>query len=153
MTTPDSTTDMERLAVLLRAERDALLAGWREQVRGLPGAAGLDAPTLNDHVPDLIEELACQLEAACDPQKLAPAFTNNPVIHGKQRFEIGFDVGEVVTEYGLLRSCIQGLAEGRGLDFCGEPARVVGRVIDDAIGRAVETYVSHQSEETRRRRE
>ncbi len=149
----DSTTVMKRLAALLRAERDALLAGWREQVRGLPGAAGLDTPTLNDHVPDLIEELACQLEAACDPGKLPPPVTDNPVIHGKQRFEAGFDVGEVVAEYGLLRLCVQQLAEGRGLAFCGETVRLVGRVIDDAIGRAVETYVSYQSEETRRRRE
>jgi len=149
----DMTTDTRRLAALLRAERDALLAGWREQVRGLPGAAGLDAPTLNDHVPDLIEELTCQLEAACDPEKLPPPVTDNPVIHGNQRFEVGFDVGEVVAEYGLLRLCIQGLAERHGVAFCGETVRVVGRVIDDAIGRAVETYVARQSEETRRRRE
>jgi signal transduction histidine kinase len=145
--------EMTRLGALLRAGRDELLARWRERVRSLPGAAGLDAPALNDHVPDLIEELACQLEAACDPTRLPPPVTDNPEVHGRQRFELGFDVGEIVAEYGLLRACVQELAEARGLAFCGEPVRVVSRVIDEAIGRAVETYVSHQREETRRRRE
>jgi signal transduction histidine kinase len=150
---PETEQVMSRLGALLRAERDELLARWRGRVRLLPGAAGLDVPALNDHVPDLIEELACQLEAACDPRKLEPPVTDNPVIHGKQRFEVGFDVGEIVVEYGLLRVCIQELAEERGHAFCGDAVRVVGRVIDEAVGRAVETYVFYQSEETRRRRD
>jgi two-component system phosphate regulon sensor histidine kinase PhoR len=131
---------MLRLGALLRDERDELLARWRESVRRLPGAAGLDAPALNDHVPDLLEELSCALEAACDPRRLPPPMTDNPEVHGRQRFEVGFDVGEIVAEYGLLRACVQELAEARGLDFCGEPVRIVGRRLDDAIGRAVETY-------------
>ena len=43
--------DLGRLAVLIRKERKALLSQWREQVRALPSAKGLDTPTLNDHVP------------------------------------------------------------------------------------------------------
>ncbi len=144
---------MLRLGALLRDEREELLARWREGVRRLPGAAGLDAPALNDHVPDLIEELSCALEAACEPRRLPQPVTDNPEVHGRQRFEVGFDVGEIVAEYGLLRACVQELAEEHGLDFCGETVRVVGRCIDEAIGRAVETYVAHQAEETRRRRE
>jgi two-component system, OmpR family, phosphate regulon sensor histidine kinase PhoR len=150
---PETQQVMAEVGALLRAERDELLARWRGQVRLLPGAAGLDVPALNDHVPDLIEELACQLEAACEPQRLPPPVTDNPVIHGKQRFEVGFEVGEIVAEYGLLRYCVQELVEGRGLAFCGDAVRVVGRVIDEAVGRAVETYVFYQREETRRRRE
>ncbi|HEX8148396.1 MAG TPA: HAMP domain-containing sensor histidine kinase [Pyrinomonadaceae bacterium] len=142
-----------RLGALLRAERDELLARWRGQVRLLPNAAGLDVPALNDHVPDLLEELACELEASCDPDRLPTPVTDNPEVHGLQRFEVGFDVGEIVAEYGLLRACVQDLAEERGLSFCGDAARVVGGRIDKAIRRAVETYVSYQREETRRRRE
>jgi signal transduction histidine kinase len=142
-----------RLGALLRAERDELLERWRGQVRLLPNAAGLDVPALNDHVPDLLEELACELEASCDPGRLPTPVTDNPEIHGRQRFEVGFDVGEIVAEYGLLRACVQELAEARGLSFCGDAARIIGRRIDEAIRRAVETYVWHQREETRRRRE
>jgi hypothetical protein len=86
---PETDREMMILGALLRAERDELLTRWRARVRGLPGAAGLDVPALNDHVPDLIEELACQLEAACEPQRLPRPVTDNPVIHGRQRFEVG----------------------------------------------------------------
>lgn len=150
---PETEQGLTGLGELLRAERDELLASWRGRVRLLPGAEGLDVPALNDHVPDLIEELACQLEAACNPRSLPPPLTNNPVIHGKQRFDVGFDVGEIVVEYGLLRACIQELVEGRGHAFCGEAVSVVCRVIDEAVGRAVETYVFYQREETKRRRD
>ena len=98
MQAAEAVRETANLAALLRAERDELLARWRERLRLLPGAAGLDVPALNDHVPDLVEELACELEAACDPQRLPPPVTDNPVVHGRQRFEVGFDVGEIVAE-------------------------------------------------------
>jgi signal transduction histidine kinase len=146
-------TNAGRLGALLRAEREELLARWREQVRGLPGAAGLGVPALNDHVPDFIEELACELEASCDPGRLPPSTSENPEVHGRQRFEVGFDLAEVVAEYGLLRSCVLDLAEERGVEFGGATARAVGRFIDGVVGRAVEAYVSYQTAELGRRRE
>ena len=55
--------DLYKLAALIRQERPALLAEWGQEVRQLPVAQHLDTPTLNDHFPDLLEELACELEA------------------------------------------------------------------------------------------
>lgn len=43
-----------------------LLAEWREEVRKLAAAHDLDVPTLNDHIPDLLEELAGELAAHVD---------------------------------------------------------------------------------------
>ena len=54
---------LDQLAALIRSERDALLARWRQQVRELPSAQHLDVPTLNDHVPQLIDELTAALKA------------------------------------------------------------------------------------------
>jgi hypothetical protein len=51
-------SELDRLSVLICRERHALLYRWREQARELPSAQHLDAPTLNDHVPQLIDELA-----------------------------------------------------------------------------------------------
>ena len=50
--------NLDELAALIKRERDALLSRWREQVRQLPSAKHLDTPTLNDHVPPLLDELA-----------------------------------------------------------------------------------------------
>lgn len=146
-------TELTDMAALIRRERETLLAGWRERVRGLPAAQHLDVPTLNDHVPDLLEELACELEAGCDPASAPAEIKENPEIHGRQRYEVGFDVGQVVAEYGMLRQCLRELAEGHGLSLRGEPGAIVGRVIDDAITVAVTTFVEFQKEELRRRRE
>jgi two-component system phosphate regulon sensor histidine kinase PhoR len=58
-----SISDLDQLAALIQRERDGLLSRWRHQVRELPSAQRLDAPTLNDHVPQLIDELAAAAEA------------------------------------------------------------------------------------------
>ena len=39
------------LAMLIRRNREPLLARWREEVRELPSARDLDTPTLDDHIP------------------------------------------------------------------------------------------------------
>ena len=48
---------ISKIAVLVRAQKDGLLARWREQVCKLPSARQLDEPQLTDHVPQLIDEL------------------------------------------------------------------------------------------------
>ena len=78
-------SDLDQLAALIRREREGLLAQWRQQVRALPSAQHLDAPTLNDHVPKLIEEVAAALQARSDetiPEALSEA---SPPAHGLQR--------------------------------------------------------------------
>ena len=145
--------ELTGLAALIRREREPLLAAWRERVRALPAARDLDVPTLNDHVPDLLEELACELLVGCDPASAPHEVTDNPEIHGRQRHEVGFDVEQVVAECGMLRQCIRELAESNGFSLCGEPGAVVSRVIDGAIAVAVRTFVEQQREELRRRRE
>ncbi|MDQ2974458.1 MAG: RsbRD N-terminal domain-containing protein [Acidobacteriota bacterium] len=104
-------TDLGQLATLIRQKHHELLAYWRAEVRLLPIAEDLDAPTLNNHIPDLLDELACELEAACDETLIEAHLKENPVIHGLDRLRIGFDVEEVVTEYNVLRDAIQTLAE------------------------------------------
>ena len=54
--------DLDKLAALIRQERNALLSQWRQQVKELPSAKHLDTPTLNDHIPDLLDELAVALQ-------------------------------------------------------------------------------------------
>ena len=82
-----------RLVTLIRTHRDTLLARWREQVRQLPGAAGLDAPTINDEVPQLLDNLADALGTGNETETNAISAE-----HGLLRWQAGFDVTEVVAE-------------------------------------------------------
>jgi two-component system phosphate regulon sensor histidine kinase PhoR len=148
-----SKTDLEQLATLIREKRDDLLDHWREEVNRLPIAQHLDAPTLTNHIPDLLEELSCELEASGDETLIDAHLKENPVIHGLERLRIGFDVEEVVAEYNVLRDAIQSLVERDGIRLRGSAARIVNRVLDRAIGLAVKTYATQKAMEVQQRRE
>jgi signal transduction histidine kinase len=147
-----STENLYELASLIRRECDTLLAEWRHEVRQLSVARQLDEPTLNDHIPDLLEELACELEA-CSEGSMIEGLKEYPVTHGLDRLRLGFDVEEVVAEYNALRGVIQDLIERHDLRLRGAVNRTINRVIDVSIGLAVKTYAAQKAQEVQQRRE
>lgn len=149
MTVPD----LERLAVLVERKRAALLSRWREAVRQLPSAKHLDTPTLNDHIPALLDKLVAAFRSVRDETIAGALAQGSPPVHGHQRFKDGFDIVEVVTEYNILRGCFHTLAEAEGAGLHGEAFHIVNRVFDDAIGLAVQTFATQQALEVQRRRE
>ncbi len=145
--------DPEKLATLIRQERTDLLAQWRQQVRQLPSARHLDIPTLNDHIPELLDELATALLSKSDqtiPETLLEA---SPFAHGLQRLKDAYDIEEVVAEYNILRGCIHDLADSNGLNLQGKPFHIINRIFDHAIGLALQTYATQRELEIQRRRE
>jgi two-component system, OmpR family, phosphate regulon sensor histidine kinase PhoR len=147
-----STENLHTLAALIRRERDTLLAEWRKEVRQLSVAHHFDVPTLNNHIPDLLEELAEELEAYSD-ESMIGELKKNSVIHGLDRLRLGFDVEEVVAEYNALRDVIQDLIERHDLSLRGPVNRTINRVIDMSIGLAVKTYAAQKALEIQQRRE
>lgn len=145
--------DLDTLAGLIERERLPLLARWRQQVRELPSAKGLDVPTLNDHIPLLLDELATALRAKSDQTIPEALSEGSPSEHGVQRVEDGFDIQEVVAEYNILRGCIHTLAEVQGLCLRGQSLHVINRVLDQAIGIALQSYATQRALEVQRRRE
>ena len=144
---------LDQLAALVRQERQALLSRWRQQVRPLPSARKLDVPTLNDHVPGLLDELAAALESKSDQTIPEALCESSPTAHGLQRLQEAFDIEEVVAEYNILRACIHDLADDNGLALQGKPFHIINRVLDQAIGLAVQTYATQRALEVQRRRE
>ena len=145
--------NVHKLAKLISEQRAALLSSWREQVRELPSARNLEIPVLNDHVPTLLDELAIALQSGSDqtiPEALAEG---SPPAHGLQRLQEAFDIQEVVAEYNILRGCIHDLAEKDGLTLQGEPFHVMNRILDQAIGVALQTYATRQALDVQKRRE
>ena len=130
-----------------------MLEQWRQQVKQLPSAQRLDLPALNDHIPDLLDEIAAALKSQSRetiPEALAEG---SPPAHGFQRLQEAFDIEEVVAEYNILRGCIHDLAQENGLNLQGEPFHIMNRVLDQAIGQALQTYATEQALEVQRRRE
>ncbi len=145
--------DIDQLAVLVNREQDTLLSKWRLQVKELPAAKALDTPTLNDHIPQLIGELAAAFRAHSTktiPEALAEA---TPPAHGAQRLRDGFDIEEVVAEYNILRGCIHDLAHANGLSLQGQSFHILNRVLDGAIALAVKAYAAQRALEVQQRRD
>jgi two-component system, OmpR family, phosphate regulon sensor histidine kinase PhoR len=128
--------NVDRLVNLIKTQREALLARWREQVRQLPGAAGLDTPTINDEVPQLLDNLAEVLGTGSGTRESNAISAE----HGLLRWQAGFDVTEVVAEYNILRQCLQDAAERDGIVLAGKTLQVMNEIFDDAIGKAVKAF-------------
>lgn len=146
-------TDLNKLARLIKQERQALLSQWRLQVRALPSARHLDVPTLNDHMPGLLDELAAELNSNSELTIPEAISEDSPQAHGLQRLQDAFDIEEVVAEYNILRGCIHDLATENGVNLQGKPFHVMNRVFDHAIGLALETYATQRALEVKQRRE
>lgn len=149
--------DLKKLSALITQERETLLSSWRAQVRELPSAKGLDTPTLNDHMPRLIGELALALERGSEqtiPEAVIEENTRDSAkVHGLQRLQDNFDIEEVVAEYNILRGCVHDLAGAQGLNLQGPPFHVLNRVFDHAIGLALQSYSTQRALEVKIRRE
>ena len=146
-------TNLNKLADLIKQERQTLLLQWRIQVRELASAQHLDIPTLNDHMPSLLDELANELKSNSEATIPEVLLEESPPAHGLQRLQEAFDIAEVVAEYNILRGCIHDLATENGINLQGKPFHVVNRVFDHAIGLALETYATQQALEVKLRRE
>jgi len=145
--------DLVRLAALIQLHRDELLSRWRQQLRKLASARHLDTPTLNDHIPQFLDELVATLQTGSDEDIPEALSEGSPPAHGQQRFEDGFDIVEVVAEYNILRGCIHELADSNGLSLRRLPFHVVNKVLDGAIGLAVKTFAEQSELELQQRRE
>ena len=144
---------LHRLATLIADQRDELIDHWRAHVRKLPSARHLDIPTLDDHVPPLLDGLVAALHSANKGTISEALIAGSPQIHGVQRHQIGFDIVEVVAEYNLLRGCIHDLAEEHDIAIRGKTFHLLNRFLDDAIGLAVQTFATEQALQVQRRRE
>ncbi len=147
------TETMKALALLIEQEQQNLLAGWRVAVRELPSAKDLDTPTLNDHIPVLLAELSAALRSGSDETIARALADGSAPTHGLQRLTDTFDIEEVVAEYNILRECVHDLAERHSLSMQGEPFYVLNRLLDGAIGSAVQSYATQQAFDVRSRRE
>lgn len=144
---------LRELALLLHRNKAALLEAWRAQVRQLPSARDLDVPTLNDHVPDLVDELVAALVSNSGESIAEALLEGTPPAHGVQRLQDGFDIVEVAAEYNILRASVHDMAEQAGIELQGEPFHVLNRVLDGAIGMAVKAFSEQRLAESHRRRE
>ena len=144
---------LTEMAALIRQQREAVLSSWRKQVKQFPSARNLDTPTLNDHIPQLLDELAAALATTSDGMMPKALAKGTSPVHGLMRFREGYDIEEVVAEYNILRRCVHDLAKNHGFSLQSGSFHIINDVLDRAIGLAVQTYATERSLELQKRRE
>ena len=133
--------DCAVLAALLRDHKSELLEHWRRRTRdGVKAAQPLDLPTLDDHVPTIVDSVIAflQRDGSCDA--IPPAVTPGAPTHGVTRLREGYDPAEVVAELSMLRACTFEIAESHGLLPAGCVLRAVNNAYDRVIGDAMASY-------------
>jgi two-component system, OmpR family, phosphate regulon sensor histidine kinase PhoR len=144
---------LSQLATLIVERQHQIIDQWKTAACKLPGAQKLDEPLLLDHMPQMLQELSSALIEAQSLSILEMRAHKSAVQHGAVRFQLGFDVEEVIAEFGLLRDVIQEFAEVSGVNISGGVNITVNRVIDKAIAVSVQTYVRQQAEQIQRKRQ
>lgn len=134
-------TGPRELAAFIRVRKHDILAEWHAAVRELPTARDLDAPTLMDHIPVLLDRIA-EMADALVGGVLPSLPTDLAELHAIERLEEGFDLDEVLNEFAVLRDCIVRLwavhARGAGVDGFG--IRALNQAIDRAVSASVQRY-------------
>ncbi|HEY0787889.1 MAG TPA: HAMP domain-containing sensor histidine kinase [Thermoanaerobaculia bacterium] len=102
------------LAAALRERRDAILSAWRAAGEEEPGrsiAPSLSRTQFNDHIPAVLDCLGHTLEGMPDEESDENE-ANRVCEHGLQRWQQGYQLPELVREWGLLQMCLDDELEG-----------------------------------------
>jgi len=135
------------LFTLLKEKRQALLDRWSQKVRASITGASLPRSELMDQMPAFVIEIIAALNPDALPQ---PTASDNAEEHGAQRLRLGFDIGEVVREYGLLHECILDLAQEAEMTLNVRDQRIVAQWLNAGIAEAVAQYSKQRDLELQR---
>src|SRR5215470_1392742 len=139
---PGILEEARRLPDFLREHRDQILESWERSVRTLRAARDLPRPVLIDHLPQFIDDLADYVDELRAGLDVDPPREESR-IHALERLEIGYDLVEVVEEYGILRECITGLSVRSGAPAIrSAELPLLHRAIDHAISISVGRYAA-----------
>src|SRR5262249_9789353 len=128
-----------RLGALIRDRRDEILMRWERAVRALPHALSLDRPRLIDHIPELLDRIAWMSDAHGHDTRpeLGKSVSTR---HAIARLEEGFDLLEVIDEFGVLREVVREVLRDSGETFGLDEIGVLDRAIHTAVKDSVERY-------------
>lgn len=132
---------------LLKSRRQELLDRWSETTRRENSADSVSHAELLDRIPVFVDELI----AALNPEAIPlPAFGESALEHGGQRLSLGFNVAEIIREYGHLHRCVIDISHEAGHLIDAREQGVIARWLNSGIVHAVSQYITIRDAELHR---
>jgi signal transduction histidine kinase len=131
------------LGRFLREQRQSLLDRWMKRLEGALDDPHLTKAELRDHMPELLNGLAATVSPGDAPEDVVIEPGNR---HGLQRFRVGFDLREIVNEYGLLLDVILEEAEAAGVAMPSRELRALASAVNLGIAEAVAAFAQEHHE-------
>ena len=100
-----------RLSDFLRENQSEIIAEWSSRVRSLSPARELSERAIVNTLPRILARIVDMVEAVHTGGEAS--LEEAPKQHAVNRLQRGFDLDEIVMEYGLLRSTILDIWETR----------------------------------------
>lgn len=137
----------EELSRLLQNGHDSIVREWAEKVtadRRVNSDARLSYIQLMDHVPQIVDELRRALVSPPAGGRMLQAGGH----HGRQRWQQGYELKEVVRELSLLRATLleffdryRGALRIQSHDELARSYQQINVFMDDEIYKTVEAYL------------
>ena len=147
----DARSARERLRRIIEQRTEEIERRWLDRVqRDVVKQPGVELTLLRDGMPDYLLELTKVLGNGADPldQRAESAWAAVARDHGITRVRIGFDIGQLVHEFIVLRRTIQEVV--REEDPSLGAADLLAELLEAAIAVAVQAYVDARDFESRR---
>src|SRR5690242_6015072 len=100
--------ELAGLASHLRTRRATILKAWRSAVdsdKDLTTPSSLPRTQFYDHIPAILDDLARRLGEPDSASTTGPR-RDEAAAHGLQRWQQGYDLREVIREWGHLQLCL-----------------------------------------------
>lgn len=133
---------------LLRSKRSTILQRWQLRVADMTQALQISRIELLDHMPSFVDGVIAlfEMQPTGVAANEAPAQENAP-LHGAQRLSVGFDVDEVIREYGILADVLLEIVGESGGTLPVEEQRRLIAVVNAGAAEAVREYVRRRDDE------
>jgi signal transduction histidine kinase len=142
---------VSQLGNFIGSEREHITQRWTDQLFATTASESLSREAVIDRLGEFLDELS---EALRREQRF-PQHTDTTITsptatgHGKQRFELGYDIATVIREYGTLRDVLFQLLDERGVTPSALELRVLSKYLHSAIADAATQYALERDEQLR----
>jgi signal transduction histidine kinase len=142
---------MPALIAALREHRHAITDRWVARMRDAIAPRGLDRGDIINSLEEFLWRLAdaveLELKGQVDGVSKAGRIARE---HGRQRFELGYDLASTIREYGLLRDVIYEMTDELGIEPTAHDQRALTRCFFEVVAEAATRHATLRDEAIRR---